>query len=160
MSTITCTSCGREQANTKIYCEMCGRELAQNGSSENSGASAAANGSVKADVPPVDTNASFIGVDGSAQAALNSARNFVSINRIVFILGIAGSILIAIFSLIPVCPPLDPGCWASDRKMYNFLSLFPLALGSLLSVLWLNGIAETIASRAALAAEVAKAQAK
>jgi hypothetical protein len=109
---------------------------------------------------PVKLDSSFVGVETSAQWALASARNLLAVNRIVFFLGMASAILLIAFSFIPVCPPFGDGCYGSSEGLYNFVSLFPLGLGTLLSVLWLNGIADTIATRAALAAEVAKAQGK
>ena len=142
MSTITCTSCHYEQESTNRKCEVCGIGLED--------------GAVEA--PPVKLDSSFYGVETSAQWALTSARNLLAVNRIIFVLGMGGAIGLMIISFVPVCPPLGEGCYSEG--LYNFLSLFPLGLGTLLSVLWLNGIADTIATRAALAAEVAKAQAK
>ena len=100
-------------------------------------------------------NSAKITVEAAAQAALNAARNLFSINKLIVIFGLAGGILLIIFSFVPVCPPLEPSCWPSDTKMYNFQSLFPLGFGAILSVLWINAIVETVASRAALAAVIA-----
>lgn len=146
---------------------MCGREMvAGNFTANASGEAKSVQDFPNIEAPriksqePVSVNSSFVGVGVSAQAALNSARAFSAINRVIFVLGLAGSILLIIFAFVPTCPPLEPSCWSSDKELYNFGSFITMGLGSLLSVLWLNGIAETIATRAALAAEVANEQTK
>lgn len=152
METTTCAGCGRVQAATHRYCDMCNHDL-----SVTTPVSTSSVGSSSQPVS-VSVNEQFQGVEAAAQEALNRARFFTAINKIVFALGLSGSILLIIWAFIPTCPPLLTDCY--DKKLYNFVTLFPIGIGSLLSVLWLNGIAETIASRAALAAEVAKAQSK
>ena len=158
METITCAACGRDQISTNRYCEMCGKECAPA-----QPAAAPAQAAMPTAQPiqrPEPVNSSFLGVDFAAQDALNKARSFGSINRIILILGIIGSVFLMFASIVPVCPPIEPECWSSDKELYNFGTFFPTGLASLLSVLWLNGIAQTIATRAVLAAEVAKASGK
>lgn len=164
MSSKTCSSCYHVQESTKRNCEMCGSELANYDTATNASSgesnldkeTAEANSKSALQGPPVKLDSSFYGVETAAQLALASARNLLTVNRIIFLLGMGGAIALMLISFIPVCPP--DGCYSEG--LYNFLSLFPLGLGTLLSVLWLNGIADTIATRVALAAEVAKAQSK
>lgn len=158
METITCAACGREQINTNRYCEMCGKECAPAQPAAAPASVAAPSAPLFEKRPPVIY--SFVGVEAAAQDALNRARALSAVTKIILVIGMAGAILLMLGSLIPVCPPLEPSCWSSDKKLYNFISLFPTGLASLLSVLWLNNVSETIATRAALAAEVAKASIK
>lgn len=158
METITCAACGREQINTNRYCEMCGKECAPAQPVATPPKVAAPSGPQVEKAQPV--NSTFMGVEFAAQDALNNARSLSAVNRIIFLLAMSGAILLILAAFVPVCPPLEPSCWSSDKKLFNFGTLFPMGLGSLLSVLLLNGITQTIATRAALAAEVAKASVK
>lgn len=109
---------------------------------------------------PAPSGPTFVGVEAAAKEALIRAKALSSVSGIILALGIIGSIIFMIVSIIPVCPPLQPGCYNDEKGLYNFMALFPTGIASLLSVLWLNNISETIASRSALAAEVAKTQLK
>jgi hypothetical protein len=93
-------------------------------------------------------------IESGAQNLLRSADNFKSITKAVLWLGLIGAEIYVIVGLVPTCPPLEPGCYESDKGLFNGGSV-GVGIGMAISVAWLYFASMTYISRAELAAAVA-----
>jgi integral membrane sensor domain MASE1 len=81
------------------------------------------------------------------------ADNLDGAGAAVLWLGLIGAAVLLIVGFIPACPPGDFNCYESD-KMPSW-GLIAIALATALTAWWLYALSSVIASRAALAVEVA-----